>query len=108
MVKQYPYTLKVLRETESQYDENTGEFTPATSEWIEVSKCRDEGNGGGNKIVTTDGQVYVYGGVIYLPKNCPAIGKGENIQVVDADGNIRMKGATVQFRKEQMHARLWV
>ena len=54
MVGQYPYTLKVLKKTESVYDEETGNLIPGSEKWICVSQCRDEGNGGGAKIVTSD------------------------------------------------------
>lgn len=108
MVKQFPYTLKVLKKTEAVYDEESGNFIPGSEKWICVSQCRDEGNGGGGKIVTADSEVYVYGAVIYLPKSCPNVDLGAKIQVVDKDGNVRLSGDNKLFKKEQMHARLWL
>ena len=108
MVGQYPYTLKVLKKTESVYDEETGNFIPGSEKWICVSQCRDEGNGGGGKIVTSDSESYVYGAVIYVPKSCPNIDLGAKIKVVDIDGNVRLLGDNKLFKKEQMHARLWL
>ena len=108
MVRRFPYTLKVFQQTESVYDEATGEFTSGSSEWVEVSKCRDENNNGGQKITTEDGEVYVYGAVIYLPKEAPAVLKGQKIQVVDESGNVRFSGNCTLFKTDQLHSRLWV
>lgn len=108
MVRRFPYTLKVFQQTDSVYDEATGDFSPGSSEWVEVSKCRDENNSGGQKITTEDGEVYVYGAVIYLPKEAPAVLKGQKIQVVDEFGNVRFSGNCTLFKTEQYHSRLWV
>ena len=108
MVRRFPYTLKVFQQTESVYDEATGNFSPGSSEWVEVSKCRDENNSGGQKITTEDGEVYVYGAVIYLPKEAPEVLKGQKIQVVYESGNVRFSGNSTLFKREQLHSRLWV
>lgn len=108
MVKQYPYTLKVFQQSESIYDENTGNFNPGSSDWIEVSKCRDESNDGGRKITTEDGEIYIYGSVIYLPKYAPKVLKGQKVQVVDESGNVRFSGNCTLFKTDQLHSRLWV
>ncbi|ASK29729.1 hypothetical protein CEY12_06245 [Chryseobacterium sp. T16E-39] len=107
-IKQFPYTLTVFKKTEASYNEEDGSFIPGTEGWVSISKCRDEGNGGGSKIVTTDGEVYVYGAVIYLPKNCPKVSVGERIKVIDLDGNVRLEGDTMLWKKEQLHTRLWL
>lgn len=108
MVKQFPYTLMVFKKSEGAYNPDDGSFTPGTEEWLNYSKCRDEANGGGNKIVTEDSEVYVYGAVVYLPKSCPKVATGELIRVIDTDGNIRLEGNNKLFKKEQLHARLWL
>ena len=108
MVKQYPYSLFLEKRDQSQYDESTGNFSSGSSEWVEVSKCRDENNSGGQKITTEDGEVYVYGAVIYLPKEAPEVLKGQKIQVVDESGNVRFSGNSTLFKREQLHSRLWV
>ncbi|MDQ1859024.1 hypothetical protein [Chryseobacterium sp. WLY505] len=107
-IKQFPYTLKVLKKTEAQYDPDTGNWTPGSEEWITVSNCRDEGNEGGNRIVTTDGEIYVFGAVIYLPKTSSSVELGAKVRVFDKDGNTRLEGDNKLFKKEQLHARLWV
>ena len=107
-IKQFPYTLKVLKKTEAHQDPDNGGWIPGSEEWISLSKCRDEGNGGGNRIVTTDGEIYVFGAVIYLPKSCPSVELGAKIRIEDIEGNTRLEGANKLFKKEQLHARLWV
>lgn len=107
-IKQFPYTLHVFHKSESTYNEADGSWTPGSEEWVVISKCRDEGNGGGNRIVTTDGEVYVFGAVIYLPKNSLPIELGARVRVLDKDGNTRLEGDNKLFKKEQLHARLWL
>lgn len=107
-IKLFPYRLMVFVKSEAVYNEADGTYTPGTEGWVNLSKCRDEGNGGGSKIVTADSEVYVYGAVVYLPKRCPKVAVGEKIRVTDEDGNIRIEGDTKLFKKEQLHARLWL
>ncbi|NML70033.1 hypothetical protein HHL23_09490 [Chryseobacterium sp. RP-3-3] len=107
-IRQFPYTLNVFQKAEDVYNEANGSWIPGIAEWVTVSKCRDEGNGGGNRIVTTDGEIYVFGAVIYLPKSSPKVALGARIKVTDKDGNVRLEGDNKLFKKEQLHARLWV
>ena len=107
-IKQYPYKLEVLTKAESVYDESTGEYSSSHPQWIEMSDCRDEGNGGGQKIVTIDGEVYVFGAVIYVPKTCTPVILGAEIRVTDNDGVLRLKGKNKLFKKGQLNAKLWV
>lgn len=108
VIKQYPYTLYVWKLTEAVLNEDTGEWEGGTEEWVEVSKCRDEANGGGQKIVTTDGQIYVFGAVIQMPKNSPSVQIGAKVKVLDKDGNVRLEAENKLWKKEQLHSRLWV
>lgn len=98
----------ISQQAEATYDESTGNFSENTSQWVEISKCRDEINGGGQKVITEDGEVYVYSAVIYLPKEAPKVLKGQRVLVLDEEGNIRLTGNSTLFKKEQLHARLWV
>lgn len=107
MVIQYPYTLKVFQETETEFDENTGEWSPGRSEWVDFGKCRDEINGGGSRITTADGENYVYSAVIYCPKTTPKIGNGAKVEVWDGEEK-RMSGNVVRFGKGQLNARIWL
>lgn len=107
-IKQFPYTLNVFEKSESTYNEEDGSWTSGSEEWVSVSKCRDEGNGGGNRIVTTDGEIYVFGAVVYLPKSSPNVALGARVRVTDKDGNVRLEGDNKLFKKEQLHARLWL
>lgn len=108
MVAQFPYTLWVFKQTESTYNPDNGEWSGGSEEWVNVSKCRDEDNGGAKSIVTEDSEVYVFNAVIYLPKNCPKVAMGEKIKVIDAEGNTRIEGNNKLHKKEQLHSRLWL
>lgn len=108
MVKQYPYSLYELKVIDSVYDENTGGYTEAKEEWVFVSKCRDEANGGGGKIVTADGETYVFGATVYMPKSTTNVLLNAMIKVEDESGSIRLQGQNKLFKPEQLHSRLWV
>lgn len=96
-----------MQESEAEFDQTTGNWIPGTSEWVDYGKCRDEINGGGAKITTTDGENYTYSAVIYTPTTTKSIGNGVKVQVWDGDLK-RMEGNVVRFGKEQMHSRIWV
>ncbi len=105
---QYDYTLKILKKNEGEFDENTSSWIVGLEEWIDISKCRDEPNGSGAKITTTDGQVYSFGSMIYLPKGTDGIKSGDRIKVEDKGGNIRIEADVVRFSKDHFHSRIWV
>lgn len=108
MVEQYPYFLHHLITVEAVFDESTATWTDGTEEWIEATKCRDEMNGGGGKITTADGEVYVFGAVVYMPFGVSGIKPGDKIKVIDNDGNIRVSGDVKNFSKGQLNSKLWV
>lgn len=107
MVIQYPYILKIFQETESVFDQNTGDWIPGTAEWVELGNCRDEINGSGARVTTPDGENYVYSAVIYTPLSTPSIGNGAKVEVWDGDEK-RMSGNVVRFGKGQLNSRIWV
>lgn len=109
MVEQYPYQLFVKEVPESNYDENRGEWdNSGDTEWMPFGVCRDEGNGAGRKVVTTDGELYLYFWVIYCPLSVQEMKKGALIKVVDKDGNIRAEKRMVKFSRGQLNARIWL
>lgn len=107
-IKQFPYTLWLYQLAESTYNPSDGSWSDGSEEWVSLCKCRDEANGRGSKIVTEDSEVYVYGAVVYLPKTCPKVPTGGLIRVIDQEGNVRLEGNNRLFKKEQLHARLWL
>lgn len=107
VIRQYPYTLKVFQETESVFDQNTGDYVPGTAEWVEWGKCRDEINGSGARVTTQDGENYVFSAVIYAPLGTPKINAGAQIEVWDGEEK-RMSGNAVRFGKGQLNVRIWV
>lgn len=107
MVRQYPYILKVFKEVESVFNQQTAEWENGTGQWEVIGKCRDEINGSGAKITTEDNESYIYSAVIYAPKNIPMINKGAKVQVWERE-NLRLEGEVKRFGKEQLHVRIWL
>ena len=107
MVRQYPYILKVFRESESVFNQQTAEWESNVGQWETIGKCRDEINGSGAKITTEDSESYTYSAVIYAAKNIPMINKGAKVQVWYGD-DLRLEGEVKRFGKEQLHTRIWL
>lgn len=108
MVIQYPYNLKVFKNTEAVFDENTASWIEGTSTLVSIGKCRDEANGAGGKITTKDGENYIFGATVYMPLGTEEIAEGQKIQVVDDAGKIRISGDVKRFSKNQLNSVLWV
>lgn len=129
MVKQYPYDLFIRcavddvvfddsfddsffkgsdEGTQDHYNQETGEWIVASRTWKLLTKCRDDANSSGNKIETTDGQVYVFSYTIYLPKGLIKVPIGANIEVKDKNGNTRASGEIIKFYNGQLHSIIWV
>lgn len=107
MVRQYPYTLKVFQESESAFDQNTGDWIPGTAEWVEIGNCRDEINGSGARVTSQDGENYVYSAVIYAPLSTETINNGAKVEVWNGTEK-RMSGNVVRFGRGQLNVRIWV
>lgn len=108
MVTQYPYQLLVSEMPESNYDETNGDWNTEDANFVPYGECRDEGNGSGRKVVTTDGELYVYFWVIYCPLSVQEMKKGSLIRVVDDKGNIRAEKRMVKFSRGQLNCRIWL
>lgn len=107
MVKQYPYTLKVLQESESFFNQEKAEWEKGNSHWADWGGCRDEINGSGGKIKTEDSENYTFSAVVYAPRTINEINKGARIQVWNGE-ELRLEGVVVRFGKEQLHTRIWL
>jgi hypothetical protein len=105
-VKQYPYKLFKKVDIATVQDEN-GDWTKGTSEWVEVGPCRDESNTKASVVNLVDGSAYVYSATVYMPKTTEAIKTGTMIQVKDGD-NVRVYGAVNRFVTNQLNCQLWV
>lgn len=103
----YPYTLKVLIETEAVFDQSTAEWNAGVAEWETFGKCRDEINGSGAKITTQDSENYVYSAVIYAPKTLNEVPKGAKVQVWNGS-ELRAEGEVKRYSKDRLHCRIWL
>jgi len=106
MIRQYPYTLQVLKLTGGGFD-GDGNPIPSSESYVNHAKCRDEANAGGRQINLVDGSAHVFESLIQLPKGTPSVDVGKSIRVME--GNVvRVKGTVKRFQPDQLHARLWV
>ena len=103
MIEQYPYQLEVLNRTAASYDYQSGNWDVGTEEWGDHSECRDEMSSSGDKITTTDGEVYAYQWLVLMPKGTAKLEQGTEVRI---DG--RLSGKVIRFSSDQLHCRLWL
>lgn len=106
MVKQYPYELYVLKQTEAVYDALTGAYSQS-DEWVYLGKCRDEINGSGAKVINADGSSYVFSATIYAPKATELPTIGQKIKVMNGNEQ-RLIADVISARANQLNSRIWV
>ena len=108
-MKIYPYLLKVKVSQDPTIDENGIPIYPSDPiEWQEISVCRDEIAGAGQKITKVDGQIFECTATVYAPKDTPKIEAGTTLQVVDVEGNIRLEKQVIRFSRDYFHCRIFV
>jgi len=109
-VIQYKYSLfRCETEPEKGIVDEKGNFEPPTEkEFVFICNCRDEQNSSGAIINLMDGKAFQYSSLIQLPFGSPVLKEGDLIQVRDTDGNIRVQGMVMLFRKDQLHNRAWI
>lgn len=107
MVSQYPYELwaQLLSEDSTQSDK--GDYVSVEPEWVSMSPCRDEANSRGGSVILEDASAYVYDSVVQLPKSCPVLSNGTQVEVRQNDA-VRLRGTVRRFQADQLHSRLWV
>ncbi len=123
---QYYQYLFVRREVEAVQLPNGSWDTPAGAGWELVAACREETNGKGATIVTTNGETRVFGSLIQLPKGTARINEGTEVAVLreavdparfdEADfieasritGLVVATGTCQKFDLGRLHCRLWI
>ena len=107
-VKQYPHFMFVVASETSTQDEN-GDFPVNTPANTFVSRCREETDGRGSEI-QVGGMMHKVTSLIQLPKDCPDVQLGDNVIVAnDAEcSDVRITGVCLNFKRDQLHCRLWL
>ena len=108
MVTQYPHSLVVHVVNESVQDDN-GNWSDQTDEWVIHSICRVEPNGKGSVINGQDGKAIVYADTVYMPLGTakhPLC--SEALLFTAVDGATKATGKVINFSNGQLNARLWL
>lgn len=106
MFGQYPYNLFTKDVIASSIDEK-GNPVQGQEIWTFVSKCRDEAKSARVKDAVA-GIVHEITHTVLCPVDCPEVKAGIILEVRTDDGNARLTGKVVGFKRTQLHCRLWV
>lgn len=125
IARQYCHYLYVLHSAADTQDER-GDIIPGASEWVAWGRCREETNGAGQEVETSDMQTYRFSSLVQLPVSARYIQDGtpclvSSIPLSDAAisdaatredlvkaGTIRIIGRCRKFDQGRLHCRLWL
>lgn len=126
IIPQYPHALYALIAPEATRDEN-GSWVTWPAEWQLVGACRDETNGKGSTVTTTDGHTLVFTALVQLPVGTPRVAEGTEVAVAESiltaeevasladnleawrrEGKVRITGTCAKFDSGRLHSRLWI
>lgn len=124
--RQYPhYLYKRTSEGEATQDAN-GSWIETAERWELHSRCREETNGKGTQLQTTNGKFVTFASLVQLPAGTERIPEGVEVAVLEQPlepsalldqeamaqakitGVIRITGECLKFDKGRLHCRLWV
>jgi hypothetical protein len=123
---QYPQYLYALRNEEATQNPNTGSWEAGAGAWELKSICREETNGKGHTVITTDRESIVFSSLIQLPAGTGRINEGTEIMVTRSEalpeslmstefvkyakksGLIVAQGKCMKFDSGRLHCRLWI
>lgn len=114
MLEQYPHYLYIETSSDPTVDGN-GDMVPGESSWKYAGRCREETNGMGESIVTSDSKRYVFSSLVQMPAGAEKIEEGAKAMVSDnyigdgdAEGNVRIIGICAKFDRGRLHCRMWI
>lgn len=107
MAKQYPYTLQIQVDSTGPIQDGDGNWFDGGPVWVDYCKCRDE-NGKGIEIKGESGNKVTASFIAFCHKGTERLSVNTNIQILDADGNVRESGQVIYSRKDQYNTKLWV
>jgi len=107
-VKQYPHYMFMATPAQSEQNED-GDFPVQSPANTFLSMCREETDGRGTEI-QVGGIAHKVTSLIQLPKDCPDVSLGAKVIVAnDADcSDVRITGGCLNFKRDQLHCRLWL
>lgn len=105
----YYHDTIYLRKTTVTEDEAGGPVE-SVEDWVKLSECRIEGNGGASAIVVASGMTYIYKYVVYTPPDISAElpHKGDTVRLVNSTGTLDHKLKVEDSLATKFHCRIWV
>jgi hypothetical protein len=103
-----------------------GSWETSGGTWDLWSFCREETNGRGDAIRTTDGKTLVYSSIVQLPKGTPRVDEGTAVMVsrerltasqlgdpdfipgAKSSGLVVAQGVCLKYDYGRLHCRLWI
>lgn len=123
---QYPQYLYALQHAGESTQLPNGSWDNTAAAWVLKAACREETNGKGATIQTTDGETRVFASLIQLPKGTARIPEGTQVIVAREEvdvtqfsntefiessketGVVVVTGTCEKFDSGRLHCRLWI
>lgn len=122
--RQYPHYLYV-QQSEAATKAPNGDLIPGRTEWKLWSQCREETNGKGSEITTSDMKTYRFASLVQLPVGVARVPEGAMclvtnakircesgiawaIQTLQENGIARIAAKCAKFDQGRLHCRLWL
>ncbi len=107
MANRYTDTLQMLTTINAQRNA-VGDLVGGTSQWVTLSKCREEPSDGGTEVSTVSAHATNKSSAIFFPANAPAVPVNAEIRVLGADGTVQVQGMVMRYKRYKHYGKIWV
>lgn len=107
MASRYTDTLQMLQTTQATRNA-VGDLVGGRSEWVTLTKCREEPSDGGTEVSTVSAKAKDKSSAIFFPANAPAVPVNAEIRVLGADGTVQVQGMVMRYKRYKHYGKIWV
>lgn len=107
MASRYTDTLQMLNTTEATRNV-VGDLVGGSSEWVTLTKCREEPSDGGTEVSAVSAKAINKSSAIFFPANAPAVPVNAEIRVLGADGTVQVQGKVMRYKRYKHYGKIWV
>lgn len=107
MASRYTDTLQMLKTTKATRNA-VGDLVGGSSEWVTLTKCREDPSDGGTEVSTVSARAKDKSSAIFFPANAPAVPVNAEIRVLSDDGTVQVQGMVMRYKRYKHYGKIWV